>query len=78
MRENERKNAGKFVAEKFSNCIIFINCVVDLSLFAEYFVADLVLLEILFREFITCSITRPGLGIIRALVVSLVNLESVA
>ena len=35
MRENERKNAGKFVAQKFSNCIIFINCVVDLCLFAE-------------------------------------------
>ena len=35
MRENERKITGKFVAEKFSNSIIFINCVVDLCLFAE-------------------------------------------
>ena len=76
-RENERKMTSKFLAEKFSNSIIFLNCVVDFCLFAEYFFADVVFLVKLFRNSIFCSITSPGLGIIRAFVVSLVILESV-
>ena len=35
MREIERKIANKFFAEKFSNSINFINCVVDLWFFAQ-------------------------------------------